>query len=213
MSTHDKTRHLLRVLEQGNARHFLLRKCPFHFLKPKNGRHFSCRGQAIYMDFMIGIVFLMLVVALYFKYLPRATAREAKILQEMEMDARSIASSLMNSGLPSDWNSSTVQRIGIVEGDSRLNATKLQRLAGLPYSDSKALLGSSRDFYVYFQKGQIVLNVSGVCGFGSPLIAPAPAGENCSLPVRAAQTTDVLKVERILIADNALARMVVLVWK
>ena len=171
------------------------------------------KAQAIYLDFIIGLIILILVIALYFKYLPRATAREETALQEMDMDAKSIASSLMTAGLPPDWDAGTVQRIGIVEMDNRLNSTKLLRLANMSYNDAKVLLGVSRDYYGYFQKNAHVLNISGICGFGNPAIHPAPAGANCSFPSMPSSATSVIKVERILIIDNTLARMVILVWQ
>ena len=54
-------------------------------------------------------------------FIPNLQAQELDNLQEVYMQTKTITESLTSEGYPSDWTESTVQRIGITNGDKIIN--------------------------------------------------------------------------------------------
>lgn len=119
------------------------------------------------MDFGVALLLFTFTVAVYFSYTNNIQKEEQGELNSMISDARAISSSLTLSGYPSNWDNTTVLRIGIAD-DQRVNTTKLKYLKQLNYQQAKTKFGTIYDYFVFFtnNKGEI-LNLRGICGVGS----------------------------------------------
>lgn len=128
------------------------------------------KAQAWYIDFGISLLLFIFTLVVYFNYTSSLQNQEKGNLNVILTDAKSISSSLALSGYPTDWDNSTVIRIGIAD-DLNVNSTKLRTFKKLNYSISKNKFATIYNYFVYFvdDKGE-VLNINGVCGAGYPLI-------------------------------------------
>ena len=122
------------------------------------------------MDFAIALLLFTFTLIVYFSYTNNFQKEEQGDLNSIISDAKAISSSLTLSGYPSNWDNTTVVRIGIAD-DQRLNVTKLKIFKQLNYSQAKKKFGTFYDYFVFFtnNKGE-VLNINGICGVGQPLV-------------------------------------------
>ena len=176
----------------------------------------NSKGQAWYADFAIGLLLFFFTLVIYIGYNDNFQKQNMGELNNMITDARAVSSSLILSGYPSDWNSSTVVRIGISD-DQRLNATKLLRFSALNYTLTKRIFATPYEYFVFFanNKGE-VLNVSGVCGVGSPLVNVsygAVQGTCNPINLTGISLKNVVKTERYLVYNSSVAKMGVYLWQ
>ena len=122
------------------------------------------------MDFAIALLLFIFTLVVYFSYTTNFQKQEKGELDTMITDAKSISSSLVLSGYPTDWGNTTVIRIGIAD-EQKVNATKVKAFKQYDYKKSKRLFGTIYDYAVFFinDKGDI-LNINSVCVLGYPLI-------------------------------------------
>ena len=119
------------------------------------------------MDFAIALLLFTFTVAVYFSYTNNFQKDEHGDLNSIISDAKAISSSLTLSGYPSNWDNTTVIRIGIAD-EQRINATKLKNFKNLNYSQTKKKFGTAYDYFVFFTNNNgDVLNLRGICGVGS----------------------------------------------
>lgn len=168
------------------------------------------------MDFAIAFLLFTFTLAVYFGYTNNFQKEEQSNFDALLTDARSISSSLVLSGYPIDWDNSTVIRIGIAD-EQKLNVTKLTNFKQLNYTQAKRKFGTPYEYFVFFlnNKGE-VLNVSGVCGVGSPLVSTSygSAAGTCN-PINLSDIVikNLVKTERYLGYNSSVAKMVVYVWQ
>jgi len=130
----------------------------------------STKAQAWYLDFAISMLLFTVAVVIYFSYANNVQKQEKGDLDSLISDAKFISSSLAISGYPSDWDSTSVIRIGISDGQ-KVNETKYKNFKNLNYSRTKAKFATYADYFVYFVNSNgDVLNINGVCGVGQSAI-------------------------------------------
>jgi hypothetical protein len=108
------------------------------------------KGQVWSMDFIIAVSMFTIAIVLYFKYAGSTFDERQLEIDELSLDARSIAGSLLTPGYPHDWNSTDVIRIGISDDGHAINETKLSRFLNLSssnYSGTKGLFGTTYNFH------------------------------------------------------------------
>ncbi|MBS3105716.1 hypothetical protein J4234_05655 [Candidatus Woesearchaeota archaeon] len=122
------------------------------------------------MDFAIALLLFIFTLVVYFSYASNFQKQEKGDLGEMLADAKAISSSLALSGYPTNWDNTTVIRIGIAD-EQKINVIKIKYFKQLNYSKTKTYFGTFYDYFVFFvnDKGE-VLNINGFCGTGQPLI-------------------------------------------
>lgn len=108
------------------------------------------RAQAWYIDFIIAIVIFFVALTTYFIYLPNISNQELTDLNEVYLDARIAVNSLMTSGLPTNWENSSIIKIGLVDDGYELNENKVARFRNIDYNRAKNLLGIRSEFAVFF---------------------------------------------------------------
>ena len=119
--------------------------------------NFSKTGQAWGFDLLTAISLFFIGIILFFMYsinYPKESQQEIEILQ---YESNYISEMLISSGYPSDWNTSNVGKIGVVD-DGKINETKLQRFYNLAnnnvnptgYLQAKSLFNTKYEFFVNF---------------------------------------------------------------
>lgn len=167
------------------------------------------------MDFAIALLLFIFTLVVYFSYTGNLQKQEKGDLDSMLADAKAISSSLVLSGYPVDWDNETVIKIGIAD-DQKASITKIKYFKQLNYSKTKANFGTSYDYFVFFvnNNGE-VLNVSGVCGIGSPLVNTSYGsiqGTCNPINVTGIAKNKFVKTERYLSYNSSIIKMVVYVW-
>ncbi len=122
------------------------------------------------MDFTIALLLFIFTLAIYFNYTNNSANRDKNEMNNLIADARSVSSSLVLSGYPSDWDNASAIRIGIAN-EQRIDASKIRLFKQLGYNDTKRKFGTIYDYFVFFANSDgKVLNINGVCGIGHPIV-------------------------------------------
>ncbi len=123
------------------------------------------------MDFAIALMLFVITLVVYYSYIDNFNKEDKGDLNIIQSDSKAISSSLVLSGYPSNWDNSTVVRIGIAD-DQTLNLTKLRYFKELNYSRTKKYFGTTFDYFVFFVNSKDeVQNIMGICGVGSPMVS------------------------------------------
>ncbi len=138
----------------------------------------STKAQTWYMDFAIALLLFTFTLVVYFSYTNNFQKQEKGNLDAMVKDAKSISSSLVLSGYPSDWKNETAIRIGIAD-EQQLNATKVKEFKRMDYNRTRMIFATPYNYFVFFinQNGE-VLNVNTVCGIGHPIVETKYIGKS-----------------------------------
>jgi hypothetical protein len=163
----------------------------------------NARGQIWYTDFVLGLTAFLLMFAVFAVHID--TPVDTRSLEDILGEAGAISESLISSGYPPAWTNDTVQRIGITDGNHRVNTTMLLRFANLSYDRTKGLFGTKYDYVMFFaDKAGTRLAINGTClyGYGSN-------GTDCEPGIDA---DNLVKVERLVIINSTIRRMVVYAW-
>ncbi len=111
------------------------------------------RGQAWGFDLIIGsILFAIGVIGFYF-FAINSQQEQYDKLEELNYAATSLADTLLSEGLPNEWDSDNVVRIGITS-NSKINQTKLERLYNLSlqnYEITKNKFNIIKEYYIIFK--------------------------------------------------------------
>jgi len=125
------------------------------------------KSQMWSSDFVIGFFIFSLMLVAYYTYTTNLSKQDAVVVGDLVSEAQIVSSSLMSEGLPSNWDSSTVTRIGITDKSNRIDLDKFIDFNQLDYNDTKKMLGTVYDYFLYFvNESDDVKNVEGYCGTG-----------------------------------------------
>ncbi len=156
------------------------------------------KAQIWYTDFMVGVLIFVIVIVLYYEYANNLNQDPDKLTSDLIMDAKSITSSLITEGYPTNWNQSNVQMIGLTDGNQRLVQEKIDVLAGMDYGEMKTKLRTSYEYYLFLEdfNGTRIL-LGGEEGVG----------------LNSTDSKNLVSLTRVVIYDSRLIRMVVQVWQ
>ena len=156
------------------------------------------KGQAWGFDLSIaGAIFIAGMVTFYFFAVNTPSNGETNI-DQLAYEGKVVADSLLSEGSPSNWNITTVYKIGILT-EGKINDTKLSSFyaaSQTQYQATKPLLGTKFDYFINFSE-PIIINSAAVGGIGHE-------------PVN---TDNVLKISRFAVYNNKPISVEVLVWK
>jgi hypothetical protein len=145
----------------------------------------------------------MIAITIYFEFTNNLSNDTEEEINEMVLDAKTISNSLMSQGYPTDWNNATVQKIGITNGNYRINQTKLESFANIPYAQGRSMFDTRFNYYVQLktQNGTII-QTNGNNGIG---ISPNT-------------TTKLVQITRAVVYDSnttnksTITRLVIQLW-
>jgi hypothetical protein len=139
----------------------------------------------------------------FYQYYSNTTSIDIGDVQNVRIEAQAISNFLMSEGHPENWNSTNVQRIGIVDQNFRLNESKLNELALLEYSTTRGILDTKYDYYFYFlEKNGEIANIT---AYGKP-------GINSTNLEEIEDPKKVVSLSRFVFYNRKIIRMVLNVW-
>ena len=101
------------------------------------------KGQAISADFMFAMIIMLIVIGAAASSWDRVMYLIRQKTQRTELRRLGLAVSdvlVRSPGTPSDWNSSSVLSIGLVDEHNVLNKGKIQEFVGMPESEIQSKL-------------------------------------------------------------------------
>jgi len=111
----------------------------------------------------------------------------------------------MSEGVPADWNSSNVIRIGLLT-DNVFNESKIGELHLMAYNDMKQRLAQNLNMYGYLSNRTHVLKY-GSCGFGSPEVT---VDAQCEPTIPSEE--NIIRVERLGVLNDTIIKLTVILW-
>lgn len=180
------------------------------------------KAQSWYGDFMVAIALFSITMVIYYQYASSVSVENKSAIKDLLLDAKAISSSLIEEGYPANWSASNVNRIGLTDGNYRLSQSKINSFASLDYSRSKFLLGTSSDYFVFFEdKYGNAPRLNETCGIGSPYVSIeianitgqwAVGNAKCLINISNIAAKNIAKAERIVLYNSSLLKMVVYSW-
>ncbi len=166
----------------------------------------STKSQIFSIDFIIAVsLFLIVAVLVYYLTIDLYQIKESEFDKRVA-NAKLLSSELVSSGYPSGWKSGDVVKIGLTDGEFRLNISKLKEFSSIGYSNSKRLLSSNYDYYVYFEyRNGSQIEFDGIEGIGKP-------GVTKDNLVDLEKPKHLVKIYRFLFYNSEIIRMVIYVW-
>ncbi len=161
---------------------------------------------------VIAVLIFSAALLIYYKTTTNLSDQDEELLGELLVDAKIISGSLMSQGYPYDWIESNGVRIGITN-DNRINETKLELFSMVPYNDSRKLLGTVHDYYVYFRdrNNNIIPFNETHEGIGKPGVNSTNI--KTSMPgVVFEDPKKLVKVTRLVIKESDIVKMVIYLW-
>lgn len=172
----------------------------------------STRAQAWYMDFIFAMVVFSVCIILFYSFYPNMSKQENSDLEEIFLDGKLLAESLLSPGYPVNWTNATVERIGVVDNRA-VNRTKFIQFSEMTvrdYYDVKSRFNLKADFVVFFTSpaGQIE-NISGIHHTGHPAVS---AGAADSIDLSGLTYDNFVSYTRIVTLDGDVKKLVVYAW-
>jgi len=126
------------------------------------------RAQIWTLDLFIALIIFLGGIIFFFQFVVSTPVSQTDSLDTLQLNADLLSNYILSQGQPHNWTAQTVTRVGLLQGDQRINETLLVQAAGINYTVLKTLLGVNRDFFVYFEDedGKII-NFGGNIGIGS----------------------------------------------
>lgn len=154
------------------------------------------------------------MIAFYLNYSPNLGTDENIKRGKLISEGTKISGTLISSGVPQNWNESTVIVIGLTENNIRLNETKFLQACNLTTEFLKQSLGVDDEFYVELQNSsRDTLNISAKCGFGSMFTLFNDTTQSCPKFNLGNQSPEhLIKIQRLLIYDNKIIKLLVYTW-
>ena len=112
------------------------------------------KAQVWYIDFMVGFLILIIAIVIYYQYQDNLSNEFESDWEEMIIDSKSISSSLITQGYPSNWTNDTVEIIGLTDGNYRINSTKVMAFKNMTYKSTKSLLRTRFNFYFFLEDSE-----------------------------------------------------------
>ena len=130
------------------------------------------KAQHLTLTTLFVLFIFFLVLTLFFDEIfinPKMDEQRYRYLQQ---EASRAARTLASDGYPEEWDSSTVQRAGLLT-DGIYNETKAGHLATMPYGDTKDLLGITSNYLLIIKNNGATTTI-GPYGDEANLLADNP---------------------------------------
>jgi len=155
------------------------------------------KAQIWYTDFMIAVLIFVIALVIYYEYITNLSLEDQIVIDELIADAKSISTSLVSGGNPYNWTNETVVRIGITDGNHRIDQAKIDIFSAMNYTKAHRLLGARFNYYIFFENStNDRINIT-----SGDAIGLVPSGYN-----------KLIQITRILIYRHEIIKMQVQVW-
>ena len=105
-------------------------------------------------------------ILIYFQFSTSFSFESENHLDLVLRDGKIVSSSLITRGYPGNWTSENVTKIGITNGDYRLNVSKLHEFKNIDYNESKRIFSINSEYFVYFSKNGAKQTIDGIEDIG-----------------------------------------------
>ena len=155
-------------------------------------------AQAWGFDLMVAMTIFLAGILIFFLYTINLTNQTEEILDTLLYDGNAIVNSLLSEGFPINWDTSNVQKIGLLS-NKKINVTKLENfntLAETDYLRTKAIFNTRFNYYMEFQEN-ITLSLGEIEGIG----------------LKPLNETNVVQIKRVTIYKDKPATLSLQVWE
>jgi hypothetical protein len=115
----------------------------------------------------------------------------------MVLDSKTISNSLMSPGYPADWNTSNVQKIGLTDGNYRINQTKLENFGNIELTRARSIFDTRFNYYIQLRnQNGTTIPINGNLGIGTP----------------ANNTAKLVQITRVVIYNSSMIKLVIQLW-
>jgi hypothetical protein len=138
--------------------------------------------------------------------------------ERIRADASRISEYLLSEGTPQDWNQTNVIRPGLLTG-KRLNATKVYQamnMTNTSYQSFKPSLQTENDFIIVFEnRTGGIMTFQDYCSIGKPDTGMDKTSYPlfCTLNMTGVEYDDLVMIERFILYNSDIAKMVIYMWK
>ncbi len=155
------------------------------------------KAQLWYSDFIIGLIIFLTAVVTFWAY-QNSDVFENSTAPRLLLEAVDIGTNLNSPGTPTSWTPSDVVRVGISNGNNRINESKLMQFASLDYGKLKDSMSIENQFSVHFEylNGSIIALNDSVTVLGT---VPSNA-------------KNIVETKRIMILQSEMVKMIIRVW-
>ena len=164
------------------------------------------KAQFSHGDFIIGFIIFAVALLLFYKYSPLLTDNnQHNGNEDILIEGRLITDSLLAEGYPSNWTTGNVINIGLTDGTSAIDNSKLDKFLSMDYTETKNTFKTRYDYYFYFtHDNDSIILINGTEGKGYP-------GVNLS-NIGSIKTEKLTKITRLARYDSEIVKMVLLLW-
>lgn len=156
------------------------------------------RAQAWGFDIMVATAIFIFGIIVFFLYSLNYPRGSQDAVEMLRYEGNVVADELLTEGVPPDWTTSTVSRIGILS-DHNINQTKLEEfytLVQTNYGGARAMLRTKYHYFVN-ASAPLIINGTAIAGIGNQ-----PSGAK-----------NVIKITRVTVYDNKPLSLQVYVWE
>lgn len=163
------------------------------------------KAQIWSLDMIIAVVMFTLALFAVYEYLINAENKKIGDINELTRDSQIVSDLLLSTGNPESWTVDDVKEIGITS-NNRIDIDKWERFSQIEYYKTKRIFNTKYDYYVYFvNQENSVVSINGIQGVGNPGVTPAN--------IDSIETNRIVRVDRLVIYESRIVKMVLLVWE
>ena len=183
------------------------------------GKKAQKKSQLWISDYTLSLLLFVIAILIAVKIVVNSFNTNTAFA-ELRSDASKISEILVSEGYPPGWNDTGVIRPGLLTG-KRLNEAKVinaMNMSNNNYSGFRPKLQTRYDFMVVFEHpdGNIIeFNTSlteGFCAIANKSIAPSFNNGECDNASFNFKHTNMVRLDRLVVYNSSIKRMVVYVW-
>jgi hypothetical protein len=173
------------------------------------------KAQVWLSDYTISMLLFALAALIAIKIIINSFSATTDF-QELKSESAKLSEILLSEGFPANWDNGTsidIIRPGLLT-NKRLNETKValaMNSSYIDYTSLKFMLQTKHDFAVAFeeQNGSLIKFNDSLCVIGSASVSPSPVCPPVNLNFH---YHNLVKLDRLVIYNSSIKRMVVYVW-
>jgi len=165
----------------------------------------STKSQIFSLDMVIAAVLFTAGLIFFYKYSIDLMESQQDVAGNLATNANLLSNFIISQGYPVGWNKTNVIIIGISD-NKRINETKVKMFSEIDYEQTRSLLSTHNDYYLFFENsaGDLV-DINNVKGVGK-------SGVNTTNLVEVENPRDIVKMYRYSLYNSEIIRVGLYVW-
>ena len=165
----------------------------------------STKGQLWSIDFMVGSVLFVLMVIAFFNQI--STDQAPPIIRaDLLREGIDVSGLFLTTGQPSDWNGSSLQLLGVTDGEYRISYSKWNSAATMNYSAVRSALRLQYNVFIFAEDndGCQVMDLTPI-GDGGTITQTCPVEVDIT-------ASNLVPVRRIGIYNGSATKIIIYSW-